>query len=89
MTIATLVERAERTGIRLTAANYKLSYDAPKTPEADTILAEIRLHRLQVAAWLRRARDPSEAGEPQPGNLRRFQALVRLDNEDRRRRGLP
>jgi hypothetical protein len=89
VTIAALVERAELAGIRLTAANYKLTYEAPKTTEADAILTELRQHRLEVAAYLRRPRDPMEAGETQPQNWRRFDALVRLAKLDHQRRGLP
>jgi len=78
VTPADLLQRAEQAGITVSLADYRMVADAPSTPEADAILAELRHHRLAVAAYLRRPQDPMEAGCPQPQNLRRFEALARL-----------
>ena len=87
MMIATLVERATLAGITVSMADGKLVADAPEG--ADAVLAELRQHRLAVAAYLRRPRDPVEAGCEQPQNMKRFMALVELDRRDRKARGLP
>ncbi|HAT09013.1 MAG TPA: hypothetical protein DCS97_00080 [Planctomycetes bacterium] len=89
MSPQTLLNEAAKVGVVVSLAGIDLTAEAPDTPEADAILAELRQHRLEVAAHIRRPRDPLEAGCPQPQNMRRFEALVRLDKQDRQRRGLP
>ena len=81
MNVAVLVDQAEHVGIRLHLDGARLVADAPLGAQADAILAQLHEHRLAVAAWLRRPLDPMEAGCPQPQNLRRFEALVRLSRQ--------
>lgn len=89
MTPQTLLNEAAKVGVVVSLAGIDLTADAPDTPEADAVLAELRLHRLEVAAHLRRPRDPAEAGCPQPQNMKRFLALVELIRRDRMAQGLP
>lgn len=88
MTPADLLERASRAGITVSLVDGRMVADAPEGEQADALLAELRQHRLEVARWLRRPRDPSEAGCAQPQNMKRFLALVELDRRDRAARGM-
>jgi hypothetical protein len=80
---AALIEQAEQAGIVLTLADGQMVADAPEGEQADAVLDQLREHRLAVAAYLRRPRDPVEAGCAQPQNLARFMALARLDARER------
>ena len=82
--VSQLLERCQAAGISLCVVGERLEYDAPDTPEADALLAEVRIWRHRIARvlapWLP-PRTVAQVDDPRPdlaGDSEAWTQLLRL-----------
>jgi hypothetical protein len=83
----TLLRTCADLGIEVALVDGRLVIDAPEGEQADGMLAMVARLKSEVIAALTpqvRGVDPMAAGCAQPENLANFEALVRLDQQERK-----